>query len=408
MRNYPTPSEYSSSLPASPIAVVCLAFFFASSGFGLVLERISGNSLLGNAILLAGPICLWVAKALLRRPVFRSRGYRQVQYGLMFVGCIACLSATAAVFDPALNSGAVRVCLLKTGGLVFLFLALANCALFFSKQEVIYSLILFGLVEFTTMVTAVFLLGVNLNPNAVGVRAATSGLVLLAMLPSRPWSVAGWIGSLFVAFTLQCRTSMLASIGSVSIGFLESRTRASRASLIVMAVLLCSLLAVAGEDMAGALRQTATSNLHSTNPVAKFFLSDKSRQDVSGDFLDRSQVWSVMLIRIKDRPLLGYGIGTESALFRTRSHNAYLSLLIEGGVGLLASWLFVYGIFVAQLSNRTWIARFAGGPIGKLQVLLFAYLVLSAMVESSGIGSISTPNNVVFLFLLLWVAHNMR
>ena len=404
LQNYRKPIASNRNIPASPLAVVCLAFFFSSSGLALVVEEVFANPLFNISILIAGPASLWVTKTKLRRKVFSTKEYRQVQNGLLFVGCLACLSATAAVFDTALSAAAIRACLLKTGGLIFMFIMMATCASAFTMREVIYSLIVFALVEFSTMASAFFVFGIDLNPNAVGVRVATSGLVLFAVLPRAVLRALAWIGSLAVAFMLQCRTSMVASIGAVVAGYFEARTRMARGSLIVLAVIACSTLLVLGEDITGALRKTATSNLQSTNPIAKFFLSDKDRGDVSGDFLDRRHVWTAMIRRFEDRPLLGYGVGTESALFRTRSHNAYLSLLIEGGVGLLASWIFVYGIFVARMLNRVWIERFAKGPIGKTQVLLFAYLALAGLFESSGIGSISTPNNIIFLFLLLWVS----
>lgn len=387
----------------SPLAVGSLMFFFASSGFALVLEEILRNPLVHNAVLIAGPGAMWLVKLQRPQKTTSSRDSRRANTSLLIVACAACLSATAAIFDPALNDRAIQSCVLKTGGLVFIFVTMANCVPLFSAREVRNALVGFALVEGSTVLIASFALGLDLNPNAVGVRVSTCGLLLFASLPNRLARLAGLTVALAIAFILQCRTSMIATIGAIAAGHFEVRTRGARGSLFVVAMLAVLTMAVFGDDFKQSLQDLAAANLRSDNPIARFFLSDKDHSDLSGDYLDRQHVWSAMLRFVEERPFLGYGIGTESALFHVRSHNAYLSLLIEGGAALLVSWLFVYSLFISQTMNPLWTKHFADGAIGKSQVLLFAYLALAALVESSGVGSISTPNNIVFLFLTLWV-----
>ena len=66
--------------------------------------------------------------------------------------------------------------------------------------------------------------------------------------------------------------------------------------------------------------------------LGRFAAGAKDAQDVKEDPLDRRSVWEASMSRISERPLLGFGIGAESFVSDRGSHNAYLSLLIEGGV----------------------------------------------------------------------------
>ncbi|MEM8943674.1 MAG: O-antigen ligase family protein [Planctomycetota bacterium] len=389
----------------SPLAGAAVAFLFLSSGIGLLLGEL-GSSASQYLVQFLGPVGLWLAATVLNRQPISSADSHRLNLALIFVSTMACLSATSNLFDPVLNDRALLACLMKTGGMVFVFTAMARYASCFTEGEVRFGLTLFAALEFASIGIA-YLAGLGINENAVGVRLATSGLVFYSLKPPTLAKRVTWLTSLAAAFWLQCRTSMVASVAAVVAQHLEKKTRGARGSLIAMAIVAILTLTVLGNEIADGLHNAALRNLHSSNPIARFFLSDKSRDDLSGDFLDRTEVWAVMFQKVMDRPLLGYGIGSEAALFRMRSHNAYLSLLVEGGVGFLLGWLAVYGTFVYQTCDLRWTSRFADTSIGRCQVVLFSYLVLAAAVESSGVGSIATPNNAIFMFCTIWVASRL-
>ena len=88
---------------------------------------------------------------------------------------------------------------------------------------------------------------------------------------------------------------------------------------------------------------------------------------------------------------------------QVRSHNAYLSLMFEGGIVLLVSWLWFYSRATSGLFNPKWIAKVGESSLFRLSLLLIVYMSLAGIVESSGLSSVSTPINLIFIFLSVWL-----
>ena len=110
-----------------------------------------------------------------------------------------------------------------------------------------------------------------------------------------------------------------------------------------------------------------------------------------------------MIKNIQKQPLIGIGLGNETKVGQLESHNAYLSLAVEGGLTSLILWLLFYiEIGKCLLSynpndNRTYYAQ-----LMSLALFLFVYMLLSGFLEKSGVGSILSPNNIICCLIAFW------
>jgi O-antigen ligase len=123
----------------------------------------------------------------------------------------------------------------------------------------------------------------------------------------------------------------------------------------------------------------------------------------------RVSEWKGVLKQVKERPLLGYGFGTEERVFVDRwyyfqggtAENSYLGLLLQlGGLGELM----VCGIGLALLvmAVRTLCARtIARGEIGaEAGVLVAAACLMMIQSYIYSVGNIASGTVWVALFLL--------
>lgn len=79
----------------------------------------------------------------------------------------------------------------------------------------------------------------------------------------------------------------------------------------------------------------------------------------SGDFNGRTQIWQMAFMNILNRPLLGYGLGTEVYLTVWQStnmsaHNLFVGILLRSGViGMVAYLLVIYACFRGNKNHKT-------------------------------------------------------
>jgi hypothetical protein len=109
----------------------------------------------------------------------------------------------------------------------------------------------------------------------------------------------------------------------------------------------------------------------------------------------RTQAWEGALRQVRDRPLAGYGFGTESLVFVDRyvafqgsyAENAYIGLLLQIGALGLAVFLFAFVVAARRMRHqlavgdedeRHWAAAFVGATAAGLVLALTQSFVGSA------------------------------
>ena len=304
----------------------------------------------------------------------------------------------AIAFSPYRNT-----VFLKLGGVLISIFAMASASRNYNAKELRLALIIFAIIELLGCVALFRMRGDDVNPNTIAVRATVACMCLFNLLGPIYLKWMAFFGCLSFSLMLGCRTSAMALFGATGFLYVERHSRQQRGLVVFLSgsafltafVLLPFLLA--------ALSEIAIAYLDSENPIAKFFLHDKTSQKISYDYLDRFEVWSYAWGFIKEKLWFGYGLGTEKAVMLGRCHNAYLSLLFEGGIFWLLSWLWFYGYAVFSFFNRRWMAAMGQSQFFSLYAMLLVYMLLAGIVESSGLASISTPNNLIFIFLIFWL-----
>ena len=336
---------------------------------------------------------------------FRTKRFTLSSLPLNLKASVVALCVTTfllGAYGYMLGGGQQNIILFKTGGILVSFFALASSSRNFNYNEVRRGLLIFAIVELVGCIL-VFRVGSDVNENAIAVRATVACMCLFTLLRSK-W--LGWlavIGCLSFSVMLDCRTSAVAFIGSIAFLQIEKHSRRQRGLVLFlsMTALICSLIVI--PFLMSALEQLALASLGSDNPIAKFFLHDKTASKVSYDYLDRFDVWSYSWEFIREKPLLGYGLGTEKAIMRVRCHNGYLSLMFEGGAVFLLAWLWFYARSIASFFDRRWVATVGNSELFYLVTILLSYMLVAAIVESSGLASVSTPINLIFIFLSFWL-----
>ena len=340
---------------------------------------------------------------------FRTKRFRLASLPLNLKLSVLALCATTfliGIYGFTLGNGLEKTILLKTGGILVSFFALASASRNFNYNEVRRGLMIFAFVELLGC-AIVFLVSSgrdgDVNENAIAVRATVACLCLFTLLRAR-W--LGWgavIGCIAFSAVLGCRTSAVAFLGSIVLLYIEKYSRRQRALVLSLSMfaLICTLFII--PFILNAVEEFALASLGSDNPIAKFFLHDKTAAKVSYDYLDRFDVWTYSWGFIRERPFLGHGLGTEKAIMLIRCHNGYMSLMFEGGVVFLLAWLWFYGRSVASFFDRRWVAAVGNSELFYLVTALLSYMLVAAVVESSGFASVSTPMNLIFIFLTFWL-----
>lgn len=304
--------------------------------------------------------------------------------------------------SPSIEFSLKQLIVLKTAGVLITLYALVSSCRIFSFKEIVNGLYIFSFVELAGCIF-VFTFGGDINENAIAVRVAVACMCLYTLLPYRWMGMAAILACLVFSTLLECRTSSIALLGAVSFLYIEKRTRKQRALVLLFAFTALVLTLAFLPLITSALQQIAVASLGSENPVAQFFLHDKSSAKINYDYLDRYEVWSYAWEYISDHLLLGHGLGTEHEIMRVRSHNAYLSLMFEGGIVLLFAWMWFYIRSIVALFDQRFIATVGESKLFYLASILMVYMLLAGVVESSGLSSVSTPINLIFIFLTVWL-----
>ena len=386
--------------------------FFAALVLGLTfnasLVSVMGSKLgffsssVGNA-LAAGSLLFLILLTWFRRQQVSFKSLPTAFKTSILILCVVtCLLGLYAVASPSVDRALKTSVVLKTGGTVISLVALTMAARMFTFAEVSRGLLIFSIVELVGCIL-IFRANTDVNENAIAVRATVACMCLYTLLPNKILGFAAVGGCLAFSVSLGCRTSAMALLGAIGSLEVEKRTRNKRGVVVIASIIGFSFLVLFIPWLVVGLKSLATASLGSDNPIAQFFLHDKSADKISYDFFDRFDVWSYSWEHIREKPVLGYGIGTEHAIMQVRSHNAYLSLMFEGGIVLLVSWLWFYSRATSGLFNPKWIAKVGESSLFRLSLLLIVYMSLAGMVESSGLSSVSTPINLIFIFLSVWL-----
>ena len=231
----------------------------------------------------------------------------------------------AIAFSPYRNT-----VFLKLGGVLVSIFAMASASRNFNAKEVKLALIIFAFVELLGCIV-LFRMGTEVNENTIAVRATVACMCLFTLLGPIYLKWAAFAGCLSFSLALGCRTSAMALIGATTFLYVERNSRRQRGLVVFLSIAGFISVIVLLPFILAAISQVAMASLGSDNPIAKFFLHDKTSAKISYDYLDRFDVWTFAWSYIKEKPFIGYGLGTEQSIMLVRCHNAYLSLLFEGG-----------------------------------------------------------------------------
>ena len=384
-------------------ASLFLGFAFNCSLFSVMGTKLGFfPSAIGLAIS-AGAMVMLIVFTMFRKKHFKFVALpNAIKNGIVFLSVTIVLLSVVAYTSPSTPTKLRTSIVFKSCGTLLTVFALAYSARVFTLKEVNRALLIFAVVE-SIGCAYLYLSNADVNPNAISVRACVAGMCLFAVLERPYLKIAAIAISLAFSVLLSCRTSTVALTGSITFLLLERYSRRNRALVLVLTIAISLVFLVFMPMILGFAEQTAVQSLGSDHPVAKFFLHDKTSAKISNDFLDRQDTWEQSYGFIKERPLFGHGVGTEMAFMDKRSHCAYMSLVFEGGIILLAAWMNFYLPFLMNLFNRKWVNKVGDISLYFLSMLLLVYMLLAGVVETSGLASVSTPNNVIFMFLVIWI-----
>ena len=353
-------------------------------------------SSVGNAIA-AGSLIFLILVSWSRSEKFKLSSLPQNFKMSVITLCVICLlvGGYGITFSPFR-----KTVILKMGGVLVSIYAMAIASRHFNFKEVALALKAFACVELLGCFALMRMGGDDVNENTIAVRATVACMCLFTLLGPVYFRWAAFAGCLAFSLKLGCRTSAMALIGATTFLYVEKNSRRQRGLVLFLSGSVFVSAIVLLPFIMEALNQLAIASLGSDNPIAKFFLHDKTSAKISYDYLDRFEVWSYAWEFIKEKPWMGYGLGTEKAVMSVRCHNAYMSLIFEGGIFWLLAWVWFYGYSVASFLNRRWLAAVGQSALFALAAMLLFYMLLAGLVESSGLSSVSTPNNLIFIFVI--------
>lgn len=380
---------------------VALGYFLLSMSLGVQALKLTGNPAFLGALVASGmaAIHLSVPSNMFSKRESSSALFVLPAIGLLIIFASSVHSASiSAIIKCCMLSAAMCLMAVKAPGL--------------KRNEILSGFLFFGIVEFA------FVCGTRSewNPNAFCNHIMFASLCIAAGaqgLPSQTLKrLAGLIivAGVGIGFVMGSRTATIAMlVVSIAYWFV-------RAGNVSVTTLRCSLLAVLlasllwSGDIGGGVTRIAIDNLDSRNPIARFFLEDKSKRKVEKDFFDRQIVWEAAFNTMQENPFLGIGYDRPLPMQRNvralGSHNAYLEIGYQCGVIAMLLWTFVYIHIVEYFVVQ--IPRYPRNPIVFLGFTSSAYLVLAGLMESSGILSLGTPGNwiAIICFLVIRAAHH--
>lgn len=210
-----------------------------------------------------------------------------------------------------------------------------------------------------------------------------------------------WIcGAVVAGFVIGSRTATLAML-IVSVAYLMIKAgRIDRFAIrlvVLSGIIVTSLWSTQINEF---FTELAIDHVGNNNPVAHFFLKDKSPGKLREDLFDRREIWEAAVTAMVEHPLLG--IGYEVALpgfEKLRAHNSYLEIGYQCGIPAMLLWAIIYFYMVEYAV--TMISRQPQNPIVFLAFTSAMYLVLAGLMESSGILSLGTPGNWIAILCFL-------
>ncbi len=104
--------------------------------------------------------------------------------------------------------------------------------------------------------------------------------------------------------------------------------------------------------------------------IFEYFIVDFLKKDLT--FTGRTLIWDLFISKIKQAPLLGYGIIDNFKLIETvgagHAHDLYLNIMFQSGIiGLIVFCLILYKTFKTLKNNGTQLAKI-------LSLILFIYM----------------------------------
>ena len=138
--------------------------------------------------------------------------------------------------------------------------------------------------------------------------------------------------------------------------------------------------------------------LESESFVGRYVLKGKMLEDVYDDPLNRKYIWELAVSGIRANPWFGYGAGQEYEVTgEMRAHSAYLTLALQFGIPAALIWVLFYGTAFVHLMVEY---RRTSASLELFGIFLITYMFASGFFESSGLGSLISPNNLVALAIV--------
>lgn len=388
----------------SLFASLTLGLAFNASMLSVVGTKIGiFPSSIGNAIA-AGALLVLIIMNLFRSKRFSLSSLpTELNFSAIFLCATTLCLGLYGFTSPDTPDYLKMSVLLKTAGVLITVFALASSCQYFNYKEIALALKIFAIVELLGCIALFRFYSDDINPNTIAVRATVASMCLFALLRTRTMKLLAITGCLAFSAMLGCRTSAVAAVGSLTFLYLERHSRRQREVVLIVCVTGFVLALLALPSILAALHQLAYQNLGSDNPIARFFLHDKTSAKLSHDYLDRTEIWTQSWEFIKEKPFLGWGLGTEKDTMGARSHNAYLSMVFEGGAVFFLAWMWFYVRTISSFFDRGWLSIVGQSELFYLATILLSYMLLAGLVESSGLSSVSTPINLIFIFLTFWL-----
>lgn len=375
-----------------------IAFFLLSSHIGLIFpERLGLPSYVSHVLFITGTLPLWFQKLNSCSPATNSPRLRLTQFYLILVFCFALISGILSIDQHGYFA------LFKTGGLILTFYTIKACSSCYSAKELRHGILLFAMLEFGLLTFT----WMEWNPNTISSRSATAAISSYFLIQNSIMRFLLLAIGLIVAIRFQSRTALVAMILSYGFWRLLRECQKGKTFLIMPMLFGVIILAFFINETSNRMREYAKSSLNSQNPVSTFFLSDKTKEKIDGDFFDRQGNWNYAIEKIKKNPMFGIGPGIERKTSGDRgSHNAYLAIAVEVGIPSLMLWLLIYFELARNIfKNSINIENPDSHRLFQLAIFLLLFLLMSAIFENSGFGSILAPNNIIFLLVGFWSFH---
>ena len=335
-------------------AILLFLFLFFTT-LGVQAGRLAGTAYATGAFLACGLALLYV---FLKPSGFFARfsGTALVLLPVLGLTVVLASAVYAAEIAPM-----VKATLL---GLTFFVVASRIPSL--SRSEFLMGLLLFGFADFLFLVVTRTEWNANTFCNhVVYASICGAGASIAIRSPFSRWYHFLWLAAgLACTFVLGSRTAVVGLFICLSLYWAFQSGKLNRLVLVFILVAGAFCAIVWSGDISGGLGELAKRNLGSQNLIAKFFLSDKSKQKIDDDFFDRKHIWKVAYTTMADNPVLG--IGYDEPLPRLggiRAHNAYLEIGYQCGVFAMLVWSCFYLGLVNFSSERIRLREFGSDRV---------------------------------------------